>query len=173
MLSLDNVFHTGFIVAELEPAMAELTTVFGITWTAIEDRRLAVVTPDGPLRARQRFVYSRGEPPLIELLEPVAGTVWDQPTLEGSGPGAAHHVGVWAEDFAATSERLVGAGFPRLLTFDDGSGRAVGFAYHRLPSGALVEIVDAAVRADLEAWFRGGEYPAAPSSAALTRRRAR
>jgi hypothetical protein len=49
-----------------------------------------------------------------------------------------------------------------MLTYDDGtgSGAAFRFAYHRLPSGALVELVDATRRPELEAWFEGADYPA-------------
>jgi len=165
MLSLADAYHTGFVVADIDSAMAELTALFGVEWTPVEDRNMKVRTPDGPLEGRLRFAYTLGEAPHLELLEPVPGTVWDQPAELTSGLGAAHHVGVWTEDFAETSARLEAAGFPRLLTFDDGSGRALGFAYHRLPSGVLVELVDAARRPELEAWLRGGAYPAGRQAA--------
>lgn len=161
MINSSEIYHTGFVVAELEPAMTELTTIFGVRWTDIEDRMMKVVTSAGPREGRLRFTYSIGDAPHLELLEPVPGTAWDQPLAPGSGLGAAHHVGVWTDDFANTSDRLVEQGFPRELTYDDGSGRAANFAYHRLPSGALVELVDAVRRPQLEAWLKGGPYPAA------------
>lgn len=161
MLSVADIYHTGFVVADLEAAMAELTTVFGVSWTAVEDREMPVLTSAGPLVAQLRFVYSQGGTPRLELLEPVAGTVWEQPVAAAAGFGAAHHVGVWADDLVARSEELEAAGFPRVLTYDDGSCRAVRFAYHQLPSGALVELVDATRRPELEAWFEGAPYPAA------------
>ena len=166
MISLEQSYHTGFVVPELEPAMAELTALFGISWTGVEDRSLSVVTPEGPLRARLRFVYSVEGPHHIELMEPAPGTIWEQPLAPGSGLGAAHHFGVWADDFAATSERLVDEGFPRVLTFNGGDGKALGCAYHQLASGALIELVDASRRDDLEQWFCGGPYPSgrAPSA---------
>lgn len=163
ILSLTDLYHTGFVVAEIEPAMAELTAVFGVAWTEIEEWPMRVRTPDGATEVRLRFVYTMGEDGQhLELLEPVPGTVWDRPVEPGSGVGAAHHVGVWAEDFAETSDRMVKAGFPRLLTYDTRSGRAAGFAYHRLPNGALVELVDAANRSGLEAWLAGGPHPNTP-----------
>jgi hypothetical protein len=153
----------GFVVAEIEPAMAELTTLFGVAWTDVEDWSVRVRTPEGSMKVRLRFAYTRGDGPLhMELLEPVPGTVWERP-FDGSGLGAIHHVGVWADDFAETSDRMVAAGFPRLLTFDQRSGRAAGFAYHRLPSGALIELVDAASRRGLEAWLAGGPHPSSPT----------
>lgn len=160
MISLGDVYHTGFVVPVLETAMEELSAVLGAEWTPIEDREMRVVTPDGPMQGRLRFTYTTGEAPHLELLEPVAGTAWERPAGSESGLGAAHHVGAWVEDFANVSDRMVEAGFPRELTFDDGSDRAANFAYHRLPSGALVELVDAARRDVLEAWLRGAPYPA-------------
>lgn len=162
MLNVTDIYHTGFVVADIELAKAELTTVFGVSWTAVEEVDMPVVTPEGPKEITLRFTYSQGGTPRLELLEPVPGTAWDTPT-HSFGPGAAHHVGVWADDFVRTSDKMVAAGFPRVLTFDDGSGTgaAYRFAYHRLPSGALVELVDATRRPELEAWFEGAPYPAA------------
>jgi catechol 2,3-dioxygenase-like lactoylglutathione lyase family enzyme len=162
MLDVTDVYHTGFVVPDIPTAMAEFTAVFGLTWTAVEEREMPVVTPEGPRVVTLRFAYSQGGTPRIELLEPVPGTAWETPS-HSFGAGAAHHIGVWAPEFAATSEKLVAAGFPRVLTFDDGSGGAARFAYHRLPSGAIVELIDATRRRELEAWFAGAAYPAASS----------
>ncbi|NYE35836.1 hypothetical protein F4692_000940 [Nocardioides cavernae] len=150
-------------MADIEQAQAEFSALFGVRWTQVEERAMPVVTPEGTREVRLRFAYSQGGEPRIELLEPVTGTAWETPQ-HSFGPGAAHHVGVWAPDFAATSERLVEAGFERVLTFDDGSGRASRFAYHRLPSGGIVELIDVTRKAELEAWFEGAAYPAAGTS---------
>jgi hypothetical protein len=162
ILSLADAYHTGFVVPVIEPAMTELTRLFGVAWTEIEQWSARVRTPEGPLTVRLRFAYTLGAGPHLELLEPVPGTVWEIPVATGAGLGAVHHVGVWADDFAETSDRMVEAGFPRLLTFDERSGRAAGFAYHRLPSGALIELVDAANRRELESWLAGGPHPNTP-----------
>ena len=161
MLRTADVYHTGFVVPDIERAKAELGAVFALEWTGVEEREMPVLTPGGPLLAAMRFVYSRGKAPRLELLEPVPGTVWEQPVQAVAGPSSAHHVGVWAEDFQAESRRLEDLGCSRVLTYDDGSGDAVRFAYHRLPSGGLVELVDASRRPELEAWFDGAPYPAA------------
>jgi hypothetical protein len=164
MLRTSEVYHTGFVVPDIEKAQAELEAVFDVRWTAVEEREMPVLTSEGPLLASMRFVYSSGGAPRIELLEPVPGTIWEQPVQPESGASSAHHLGVWAEDFQAESRRLEEAGCPRVLTYDDGSGQAVRFAYHRLPHGALVELVDASRRPELEAWFEGAVYPAAVST---------
>lgn len=161
MLSTANMYHTGFVVPSIEKAMHEFSAVFDVSWTRIEEREMPVLTPDGSLLARMRFAYSQGGSPRLELLEPVPGTIWEQPVQTEGGPSSAHHVGVWAEDFQQASDDLEAGGCPRVLTYDDGSGKAVRFAYHRLPNGAIVELVDATRRAELEAWFEGADYPAA------------
>lgn len=155
-----EVFHTGFVVPHIETAQTQFEQVFDLQWLDVEERDMPVVLPEGPSVAKMRFVYSMGPTPRLELLEPVPGTVWQ--LLEREGQAAStHHVGVWCEDFVATSRRLHEAGMPRLITFDDGLGRgdAVRFAYHQLPAGPLVELVDARRRPVLEAWFRGEPYP--------------
>ena len=159
-LTPDDVFHTGFVVPDVETAQSQFEQVFDVQWLDVEEREMPVVLPDGPSVANMRFVYSMGPTPRLELLEPVQGTVWQVPERDGQ-VASAHHVGVWCEDFAATSRRLEESGMPRLITFDDGSGsgEAVRFAYHQLPSGPLVELVDARRRPVLEAWFRGEPYP--------------
>ena len=152
MLATAEIYHTGLVVPDIAKAQAEFEAVFGgIRWTALEEREMPVLTQEGTLVVTLRFVYSIGPAPRIELLEPVEGTAWSL---------GAEHIGVWAEDFQAESRRLDEAGFPRVLTFDDGSGQAFRFAYHRLPSGALVELVDASRRPELEAWMNGDVYPA-------------
>jgi catechol 2,3-dioxygenase-like lactoylglutathione lyase family enzyme len=165
VLSVEDVYHTGFVVPDIEKAMAEFSAVFGLAWTPVEEVATPVRTPQGSLTAPLRFTYSRGPAPRIELLEPVPGTVWEQPVQPVAGPSSAHHVGVWCDDFRATSAALDAAGSPCVLTFDDGSGLATRFAYHRLPNGALVELIDATRRPALEEWFAGGPYPAAASGA--------
>ncbi|ASR37679.1 hypothetical protein BAY61_24745 [Prauserella marina] len=167
LLNIADIYHTGFVVPDLDAARRDLTAVFGVTWTDVEQHEIPVTTPEGPVTANLRFAYSQGGSPRLELLEPVPGTIWEAPSVS-FGPGGAHHVGVWAEDFAATSAKLEADGFPRVLTSDDGSGQAFRFAYHRLPSGPLIEIVDAARKAELEAWFEGADYPAPRSENGAT-----
>lgn len=161
MLRTADLYHTGFVVPDIEKAMIELGEIFGLEWTDVEELDMPVLTPEGSVLASMRFVYSRGKAPRLELLEPVPGTVWEQPVQPVAGPSAAHHVGVWAEDFQAESRRLETLGCPRVLTYDDGSGEAVRFAYHRMTNGGLLELIDASRRPQLEAWFEGGAYPRA------------
>ena len=160
MLSVQEVFHTGFVVADIEVAMEQFARTFDVSWTAVEDRELPLRGPDGPFRPRLRFAYTREGPPRLELLEAVPGTVWELPPTGVGGLLATHHIGVWCDDVAGTSRRLAANGAARLVTYDAATDEAVGFAYHRLPSGPLIELVDAARRDDFERWFAGGPFPA-------------
>lgn len=159
MLSATEVFHTGFVVADIEQGMAEMSRAFDVSWTPVEERELPLLGPAGPLRPRLRFAYTREGPPRLELLEAVPGTVWELPPEGVGGTLATHHVGVWCDDLASMSRELEATGSPRLVTYQSRSGDAAGFAYHRLRSGPLIELVDGARRADFEAWFAGGPFP--------------
>ena len=106
-----------------------------------------------------RYVYTVEGPHHIELLQAVPGTIWELQAAGGSGALWAHHLGVWCDDVAATSAGLVAAGSPVLATYDSGSDQAVGFAYHRMASGVIVELVNSARRELFELWYAGGEFP--------------
>lgn len=158
MLNPADVFHTGFVVPDVESAMAELDATFDLTWAPVTRITMALRGPDGPFEAAMTFTYSVEEPHL-ELLAAVEGTPWNQGQAPAPvGLQAAHHVGVWSDDVAGDSEALIAAGAPRLVTYDHKGDGALGFAYHRLPSGLLVELVDRARTADFQRWFAGGSF---------------
>lgn len=163
MLRLDQQFHTGFVVADLDAALDEFATAFGGAWTPVEEVPLRLIGPDGALRMTLRVAFSREGPQRFELIEAVEGTVWEVPHLTDRGPTSVHHVGFWADDLAASSERLAAIGAPLVHTLDDDSGTVSFFAYHRLASGLLVELVDARARSAFERWFSGGPFPGTES----------
>ncbi|HEY8339518.1 MAG TPA: VOC family protein [Egibacteraceae bacterium] len=146
-----NVFHTGYVVDDIEAAMAELGDALSLRWARLQQREMRLRTPEGPLTVELRYTYSAGDrPPHVELLERVPGTLWERST----GPGQLHHLGLWSEDLAEESAALARRGAPLQVTFDDPDGGVHGFAYHRMPSGALVELVDAGARPAMERWLR-------------------
>lgn len=158
MLDPADVFHTGFVVPDVDAAMAELAGTFDLTWAPVTRITMELRFPDGPREVAMQFTYSVQEPH-IELLAAVPHTPWGQadgPTAVGLQ--AAHHLGVWSDDVAGDSAALVAAGAPLLVTYDHAGEGARGFAYHRLPSGVLVELVDRSRAADFERWFAGGSF---------------
>lgn len=157
-VQIENAFHTGYVVPALEDAMEELSSMLGVTWTDIVEQEMTVLAHGEPLEVRQRLVYSRQGPHRIELLEQVPGTVWAS-VVDGAHTGAVHHLGIWVDDFVATSKALSEAGHPCVLTVRGRDDRPAAFAYHALSSGALVELVDARMRPGFEAWFSGAPFP--------------
>lgn len=151
---MSEVFHTGFVVPDLEAGMAELTETLGCAWAPLQAQRLRLRFPDRDADVDLRFTYSTA-PHHLELIEAVPDTVW---ALQPAGAPATHHVGIWSDDVAGDSERLTRAGSPCLATYRTSSGRPAGFAYHRLASGALIEFVDAARKAVFAEWFAGGDW---------------
>ena len=75
--------------------------------------------------------------------------MWD-----GTAQPGLHHVGLWSDDVAAETERLVAAGWTlRLAQRDPAEGYGV-FTYVQPPSGLLVELVSTVEL--FERWFAGG-----------------
>lgn len=149
-LQFTNVFHTGYVVDDIAQAMDELAEALHIRWARLQQREMRLRTPDGRSAIDLKYTYSSGaQPPYVELLERVPGTLWETST----GPGRLHHLGIWSEDLAADSERLSSLGGELLVTFDTEAEGVTGFAYHRMPSGVLIELVDASTRPAMQRWL--------------------
>ena len=77
--------------------------------------------------------------------------MWD-----GADSPGVHHVGLWSDDLAGETERLVAGGWTlRLAQRTPADGYGV-FTYVQPPSGLLVELVATSVRPMFERWFAGG-----------------
>lgn len=162
VLDPTDVFHTGFVVPDVEAAMAELAAVFDLTWAPVTRVTMTLRGADGPFDAAMTFTYSVQGPPHLELLAPVPGTPWNQADAPAPvGAQAAHHVGVWSDDLPGDSAAMEAAGAPRIVTYEHSGEGARGFAYHRLPSGLLVELVDRSRKPDFDRWFAGGSFTTA------------
>jgi lactoylglutathione lyase len=146
-----QLYHVGVRVPDLEAAMAELSEGLGITWATVVDREQALWTPkDGAFTTPLRFTYSCEGPQHVELLQGARGTIWDGNDLPG-----VHHHGVWVDDVAAETERLLALGWTLELAGkapEDGYG---SMTYVRSPSGFLLEPVTSAARPRFERWFAG------------------
>jgi Glyoxalase/Bleomycin resistance protein/Dioxygenase superfamily len=144
-------YHVAFVVPELERAMARYGQAFDHRWTRIRDRTRTITTAAGPQDVRLRLVFSVQGPPYVELIERAPGSLWD-------GPETMHHIGYWADDVRAESDRLAAAGLPWAASMDlDEPGGRWRMAYHRSAVGdGYIELVDATVRPELEARLAGG-----------------
>ena len=140
VLPPSDLYHVGLIVEDIDAAARRLTAVSGYGWTTPVEYTLAVTTADGDYEVPFKFVYSLQEPHL-ELVQHVPGTIW------AATPGsAAHHLGYWTDDLAATAAALETAGY-RQEARPSGVELAM-FAYYLDPTGVRIEIVDRALFPD-------------------------
>jgi hypothetical protein len=153
MLDYQGIYHTGVRVAHLETAMDELGAGLGVSWCRIQEREQPVWLPGaGATTIPLRFTYSAEGPQHIELLEGAPGSIWD-----GREQPGVHHVGVWSDDVAGDTARLLGLGWRLLVAGkapEEGYG---GFTYVLPPSGMLVELVSSAAQPMFARWFAGGD----------------
>ncbi len=152
MIDMTRMFHLGVRVPSLEAAMDELGGGLSLTWSEPrENPGQTLWTPDGGLQEiHLKYTYSADGPQHVELLEGPPGSFWD-----GREHAGAHHVGVWTDDVAAETDRLVAAGWTLVGAHrdpSDGGGFGV-FSYVQPPSGLIVELVDASVQPFFQQWW--------------------
>lgn len=151
-----SVYHVGFVVPDLEAAIDVMSTVLGVPFTApMALPFTALQTPDGPRDVPLRFAYST-RPVHVELIESAPGTLWDFDDRQ-----RGHHLGVWADDVAAESDRLEGVGLERLWWAEGEDGR-LAFSYHATPFGFYLELVDTVAKAFYPGWFGSVDPEVAP-----------
>ena len=105
MLSPADLYHVGFVVADLDGTMAEMSATAGVTWGPRMNDELPMCTPEAERVVTVHAVYSR-EFPHLELETEIPGTIFtvsDRPM---------HHVGSWTDDLVAGSAALERAGMP-------------------------------------------------------------
>lgn len=162
MLDLARMFHTGYVVPDISDAAAEFARHFDVEFTPVQEMDLRLRGPNGRMSATVRLAFSTQGPNRIELLEPVAGTVWQAPVHSLFGRTSSHHLAVWSSDMIGDSKQLESEGAELLLTID-GPKRVHSFAYHRMRNGTIVELVDIRAQPAYELWFAGGSFPGSSS----------
>ncbi|MFF3226510.1 VOC family protein [Nocardia suismassiliense] len=125
-------YHVGIVVADLRQAMSELSKI-GFEWHAPVRNNSEVQTDDAPRTITPWMAYSKQGPPYLELLEQMPGTIWAETGL--------HHLGVWADDVVAESERLTAAGIP-LLNAQHDNNTGAPTRYHQTFDGVRFELMD-------------------------------
>lgn len=149
------MFHLGFVVEDVTLAAGQLSEMFGVHWTPVADREIHLTGPDGPWRTPLATCYSREGPVHLELIQAVPGTIWRQPL----GVLTPHHVGVWSDDLQAASAELSEQDLPMVATYDRADQAVSGFAYHQMPDGMFLELLDSSRKPAFDAWFAGGPFP--------------
>ncbi len=152
MINSQDQFHIGIRVPDIGAAMEELGAGLKVTWAEVRDvAEQALWTPEAGLQHHHlRFTYSAEGPQHLELLQGPTGSFWD-----GDDAPGAHHIGVWVDDVAAETSRLVDAGWELLgAQRDPADGEGYGvFSYIRPPTGFIVELVDRKIEAAFEEWW--------------------
>lgn len=152
MIDYSQLFHVGTRVPDLDRAMHDLSEGMGLHWAAPQHRRQPVWTPGtGFGELDLRFTYSVEGPVHVELLQGPPGSIWG-----GDDAPGAHHMGLWVDDVAATTEKLVASGWTLEAASRPPADGYGGFTYVRSPAGLLIEPVSAAVRPVFEGWWAGG-----------------
>jgi catechol 2,3-dioxygenase-like lactoylglutathione lyase family enzyme len=150
--------HTGFVVDDLEAAMNEYESLFGVRWAKPVVTRAKWRVGGEIHQVESRVTYSAGRPHHIELMQQIAGPRFPQ----GSGP-PSNHLGFWADDVAAATAELETHGYRVAFYGTDDSGALVGYSFLVPPSGGMIiELVSSARRPAVESWCMGGVLTGGP-----------
>jgi len=143
-----RVYHVGFVVPDLEEAIATLGPALGVSFLPpLELPFSTLETPAGAREVSLRLTYST-RPVHVELIASVSGSLWD---FDDRRRG--HHVGIWADDIESEADRLDGLGMPRLWWVRGPDGVMI-FSYHDTPYGFYIELVNSTFRNGLAESFR-------------------
>lgn len=135
-----ELYHTGFVVDDLDAAQDEAGKLLGVTWLT-GGGTVEITTPDGSGVFQTRYALSAEGPHHVELVQSVAGTLYVT-----AGPAAAHHLGYWVDDVAQASAELQEAGLAMAASVGAPGGRRPMAAYHRTTAGLYIEIVARSMR---------------------------
>jgi catechol 2,3-dioxygenase-like lactoylglutathione lyase family enzyme len=154
---LHGPFHTGIVVDDLAEAMATYGTAFGLEWALPKHSTHPLRTERGLLPRDTWVTFSLEGPHHLELLEHADSTAYDHL------PGAPriNHLGYWSDDLPVEIARLEAAGLRCRLHGESPDGWLSRFAYLEDPQSSMfVELVDAELRDEFNAWWSGtGEPP--------------
>jgi hypothetical protein len=147
-----RIYHVGIVVPALEPAMEQLSAATGITWGR-QQRDIPVTynTLDGQRTWNPSFVMSK-EPPHLELLEQLEGSIWAELGF--------HHLGMWSDDVHRDSTAIEGQGCIWQAATESDEGIRLGACYHAVPAASCrVELVSKERSGPrLARYLSGGDY---------------
>jgi catechol 2,3-dioxygenase-like lactoylglutathione lyase family enzyme len=134
-----DLFHTGFVVDDLDAAKGHFGALLGLTWLE-GGGETRMLTDDGAQTVRTAYALSAEGPHRVELVQSVPGTLYTV-----TGTVRAHHLGYWVDDVAATSAALAER-MPTAASFAVDDDAPPICAYHEAGAGFYVELVSRAMR---------------------------
>jgi hypothetical protein len=147
-------FHVGYIVSNLEAAMAQLSEATGITWHPPQIFPVDIQLGEQRCIFDVRFTYSKEGPIQVEVAQGPKGTPWDADKY-----GGASHNGYWTDDLRREIDRLTSRGFQLIYS---GVGEKPGPQVHAMlisPWGMRVELIDTVMLPMIETWYATGSFP--------------
>jgi catechol 2,3-dioxygenase-like lactoylglutathione lyase family enzyme len=150
-LDTSALYHVGYVVADIEAAMAQFSDAIGARWVDHTVHARYLDENNQQVDTDLHTSFSLDGPVHIELIEAAPGTIWDL------GTGAAiHHVGLWTDDVAAEAQRLIDSGMPVIAGGLDNDDPLVPgfFSYHRNPQGGNLELVHIDKQHVMHEWMR-------------------
>lgn len=150
---ITSPFHVGYIVSDVEVAMADLSRATGITWHPPQVFALDIHIGDERVAFDVTFTYSKQGPIQVEVAQGPAGTFWDVDDY-----GGPNHNGYWTDNLAGDIDDLVAGGFEVLFTGAGDEPGPQGFAMLQSPWGMRVELIDEVMLPMFETWYRTGTF---------------
>ena len=150
---MTNPFHVGFIVADVETAMAQLGPTLGVTWHPPQVFSLDIMMGEERVGFDVTFTYSKEGPVQIEVAHGPKGTLWDVDDY-----GGPNHNGYWSDDLVGDVDRLTAGGFELLYSGAGEEPGPQGFAMLQAPWGMRVELIDEVMKPMFENWYRTGTF---------------
>jgi hypothetical protein len=138
-----QLFHVGFVVRDMDAAMAELGRDLQLNWKGGKPQSMRLQISGEEREIEMRIAHSVQGPPYLELIEARPNTPWDV-----NGTIVQHHLCYWSADSAAVCARLEAAGYRRALGASGSGG-----GYFVSPSGTYIEIINVALRDQLAGWI--------------------
>jgi len=149
MLKMEDCFHNGMIVRDIEASRKSIGDSLGIEWSPVRSfDPLPFWTPEaGDHEIVVRACYSREGPVHLELCE------GNSPFYDPDAMPDSRHIGFWAEDLQGMAEALQGQGW-RVLAAGASPDAGYGLiCYLTPPSGGIViELVHTDLKPVISEW---------------------
>jgi hypothetical protein len=139
-----DLYHAGVVVSDIDGARRTMSAAAGYAWTKVRASDVLVHSPEGDQVVALRVCFSTTEP-YLELIEAVAGTVWE-PSTSG-----VHHLGYWSDDVIADCDQLEAHGYAVEAWSEIGEMRI--FAYCTAPASPRIELVHRSFATVLSGWI--------------------